>query len=88
MEAVLVGLSRSYCMVYLDDVLVVGRSFVEHVSNLREVFERFQNAQLKLKPEKCCLAGSEVVYLGYVVSKEGISADSKKVETVQCFPRP
>ena len=88
METVLVGLSRNCCMVYLDDVLVVGKSFAEHLYNLREVFERFRNANLKLKPEKCCLAGSEVVYLGYVVSKEGISADIKKVEAVQCFPQP
>ena len=28
------------------------------------------------------------MYLGYVVSKEGISADIKKVEAVQCFPQP
>ena len=66
-------------MVYLDDILVVGRSFVEHPSNLRLVFERFRGVNLKLKPETCHLAGSEVVYLGYVVSTEGISTDSSKV---------
>jgi len=43
---------------------------------------------LKLKPEKCCLAGSEVVYLGYVMSKEGVSADSNKIKAVQSFPQP
>ena len=88
METVLVGLSRNCCMVYLDDVLVVGRSFVEHLDNLRKVFERFRDANLKLKPEKCCLAGSEVVYLGYVVSKKGVSADSNKIKAVQSFPQP
>ena len=75
-------------MVYLDDVMVVGKSFEEHLSNLRKVFDRFQDANLKFNPEKCCLAGSEVVYLGYVVSKEGISADSRKVEAVKSFPQP
>ena len=81
------GLSRSSCMVYLDDVMVIGRNFTEHLNNLRKVFRRFQQANLKLKPEKCFLAGSEVLYLGYVVSREGISTDVQKVEAVRSFPR-
>ena len=88
MESVLMGLSRSRCMVYLDDVMVIGRNFTEHLENLREVFGRFRQANLKLKPEKCFLASSEVLYLGYVVSREGISADVQKVEAVRSFPRP
>ena len=88
MESVLMGLSRSRCMVYLDDVMVIGRNFTEHLENLREVFGRFRQANLKLQPEKCFLASSEVLYLGYVVSREGILADVQKVEAVQPFPRP
>ena len=64
------GLSRSRCMAYLDDVMVIGRNFIEHLENLWEVFGRFRQANLKLKPEKCFLASSEVLYLGYVVSRE------------------
>ena len=41
-----------------------------------------------LKPEKCFLAGSELLYLRYVVSREGISADVQKVEAVRSFPKP
>ena len=85
METVLVGLSRNCCMVYLDDVLVMGGSFKEHLDNLRKVIEQFRSVNSKLKPEKCCLAGIEVVYL---VSTEGISADSSKIEAIQSFPQP
>ena len=53
-----------------------------------EVFESFCQANLKLKPEKCFLASSEVLYLGYVVPREGILANAQKVEAVQSFPRP
>ena len=88
MESVLMGLSQSRCMVYLDDVMVIGRNFTEHLENLWEVFGRFRWANLKLKPEKCFLASSKVLYLGYVVSREGISADVQKVEAVRSFPRP
>ena len=41
-----------------------------------------------MKPEKCSLAGGEVVYLGYTVSRAGISADPQKVEAVQNYPVP
>ena len=61
METVLTGLTRSCCLVYLDDVMAIGNNFSEHLDNLRKVFERIYNANLKLKPEKCCLAGSEVL---------------------------
>ena len=73
-------------MVYLDDVLVIGKNFTEHLNNLR-VFDRFRIANLKLEPGKCSLAGSEVVYLGYVVSRAGISADQQKIKAVNNFPQ-
>ena len=86
MENVLMGLTREKCIVYLDDVLVLGRTFSEHLSNLREVFSRLHRAGLKLKPPKCKLGQKEVVYLGYVVSAQGISTDPSKVVAIMQFP--
>ena len=53
MDLVLSGLQMSQCLVYIDDVIVVGRTFDEHLCNLREVFGRVRGAGLKLKPSKC-----------------------------------
>ena len=53
---------------------------------MRKVFDKFCLANLKLKPTKCSLAGTEVTYLGYMISWTGISADQQKVEAVQNFP--
>ena len=44
MENILAGLARDKCLVYLDDILVIGRSLEEYLSNLREVFERLERA--------------------------------------------
>ena len=66
---------RDCCMVYLDDILVIGNTFEEHLENLNKVFGRLQEAGLHLKPKKCHLIQPAVEYLGYVVSTEVISAD-------------
>ena len=73
---------------YLDDVLVLGKTLQEHLENLEAVLNRLCAAGLRLKPEKCNLARDEVEYLGYRVSAEGISTDPKKVLAVQNFPVP
>ena len=86
METVLAGLTRSCFLVYLDDAMVIGKN--QHLVNLRKVFERFRNANLKLRPEKYCLVGSEVLYLGYLVSRDEISADPAKIDAVKNFPQP
>ena len=39
--------------IYLDDVIVFGRNFDQHLSRLEAVLERIQKAGLKLKPSKC-----------------------------------
>ena len=38
METVLAGLARDSCMVYLDDILVIGRTFPDHLRNFSGVF--------------------------------------------------
>ena len=88
MESVLVGSLRKCCMVYLDDVLIIGKNFVENLTKMRKVFDRFCLANLKLKPTKCSLVSVEVIYLGYMISRTGISADPQKIEAVQNFPPP
>ena len=75
MSNVLAGLVPKACMVYIDDVLVIGKSFGEHLDNLRQVFTRLHSAGLRLKPK---IGSDSVVYLGYVVSP-----DPQKVKAVE-----
>ena len=89
MEAVLLGLARGCCHVYLDDVLVFGRMLGEHNSNLTRAFDRLREAGLKLKPKKCCdFAQPSVEYLGHVVSAVGIRTDPQKLQAVNEYPTP
>ena len=88
MEAVLAGLARNVCVVYLDDILVMGATFAEHLVNLSRVLTRLREAGLRLKPTKCHLVQEQVEFLGHVVSATGVSADPEKVEAVKNYPIP
>ena len=88
MDIVLTGLQWTSCLVYLDDIIVLGQTFTEHLSNLGSVFSRIRDAGLKIKPEKCSFLKEKVKYLGHIVSKEGIAADPEKTATVKTWPTP
>ena len=88
MDCVLAGLHWQSCLVYLDDVIILGRSFPEHLNNLRAVFDRLREAGLKLKTSKCNFCQKEVVFLGHIVSEEGISTDPAKVQAITSWPTP
>ena len=85
MQVVLSGLEGRSCFVYIDDMLVVSKTFEEHLQHLGQVFGKLQKSGLRLKPKKC---RDEVIYLGHVVSSAGISPDPAKIDTVRFYPVP
>jgi hypothetical protein len=56
MEAVLRGLNWKFSLVYLDDIIVFIKTFSDHLSHLRQIFDRLRTAGLKLHPAKCSFA--------------------------------
>ena len=79
MQNMLGELNLTYCIIYLDDVIVYGRTEEEHLERLRIVLERFREFNLKLKPSKCSFFQSEIVYLVHHVSKEGICPSDENI---------
>ena len=88
MEIILRGLVRHSCLVYLDDVLVMGSTIEEHNTNLAKVLDRIRRAGLRLKPRKCKFAQESVAYLGHVVTANGVETDPEKLEAVRSYPVP
>ncbi|GBN70184.1 Retrovirus-related Pol polyprotein from transposon 297 [Araneus ventricosus] len=88
METVLRGLTSEACLVYLDDIIIVGRTFQEHLNNIRKVFQRLQKANFKLSLKKCRFFRKEVSYLGHIISADGVKTDPEKTKAVVDWPRP
>ncbi|GBM23243.1 Retrovirus-related Pol polyprotein from transposon 297 [Araneus ventricosus] len=52
METVLCGLTSEACLVYLDDIIIVGQTFEGHLNTIRNIFQKLQKANLKLSKKK------------------------------------
>ena len=76
------------CVVYIDDIIVFSKDFNQHLLDLYEVFKLLAKANLKLNSEKCTFAMSEVEFLGYVVSADGIKPNPDKVRSLVASERP
>jgi len=88
MSSLLNGLIDRSCLVYLDDIISFGKTFDSTIQNLKLVFDRLRQANLKLKPKKCKVFQRSVEYLGHIVSPDGLRTDPKKILAVQDWPTP
>jgi hypothetical protein len=75
-------------LVFLDDMVMLGKSAQEHVDNLWLVFDRFRKAGLKLKPQKCEIFLPEVEFLGRKVNREGVHMGDQYIKSVRDWNVP
>ena len=88
MELVLTGLTYEIVLVYIDDIIVYGRSFEEDQKNLAITLGRIEDANLEISPSKCKLFQNSIRFLGHVISKDGIQTDPAKIAAVNSYPVP
>ncbi|KAK3084013.1 hypothetical protein FSP39_006719 [Pinctada imbricata] len=88
MNLVLRGLHWKTVLAFLDDVLVLGHDFEDHIENLSEVFARFRQYGIKLKAKKCDLFRQEVEYLGRTVGRDGMKVSQSFIDTMNKWTTP
>ena len=88
MACVLSGLTSEQCLIYIDDIIIFSATFSEHLVRLRRVFQRIQDAGLKLKASKCRFVQPKVCYLGNIMSADGVEPDPAKIQAVINYPVP
>ena len=88
MEIAMRGIQWRKCLVYLDDIISVGKTFEGAIDSLRDVFTRLRQAGLRIKPSKCTLLKPEVEFLGHIVGREGLKCCPKKIQAVKEYEPP
>ena len=87
MQNCLGELNLTYCLIYLDDVIVYSKTPEEHLQRMHIVVDHLCEHGLKLKPTKCDLFRMELIYLAHHVSKNGVKPSMKNVASiVACSP--
>jgi hypothetical protein len=88
MNEVLRSFIGKFVVVYFDDILIYNKSLDEHIEHLRVVVGALHEAHLFANLEKCTFCTDRVVFLGYVVTPQGIEVDEAKIEAIKSWPIP
>lgn len=82
------NIPKHVATIFLDDVLIYGDTFEEHLGNLMLVLKLLYKAGIKVHGEKSVLFQEKVTYLGFIISKEGIRCTEDKLAAVKNYPVP
>ena len=69
-------------------MVIFSKDLDRHLERLEAVFQKLEEAGLKLKPSKCKLFQWQIAYLGHVISTKGIATDEGKIEAIKKWPIP
>lgn len=79
---------RKFIAVFFDDILVYSKSKMDHLEHLELTLTMLEQNRLFTKKSKCLFFQNSVEYLGHVVGELGVTADLKKLQAIQEWPKP
>jgi hypothetical protein len=85
---VLNGLLHSICELYMDDCISHAQTEDQLCDNLRLLFQRFREMNITLNPDKTHIGLEEIEYVGHLLSSDGVSFTTDKINKVVELPRP
>ena len=74
--------------VLYDDIIVFGANIEEHDTRLEKVLKTLCDRNLTLNPSKCKFGMKKLVFMGHVLSKNGIEPTDDKVRAINGAKRP
>ena len=88
LEIVLRGMLYKSALCYVDDILILSKSFSEHLGHLEQLFQRLASANLKIKIRKCEFFSPEITFLGHVLTLNGLKINQRNTEKILQLPNP
>ena len=88
MNEVLKESLSKFFIVYLDDILIFSKILEDHMMHIHKVLEKLTNEEFLINLKKCSFVKKELVYLGFVISAEGLKMDPMQVKAILEWPTP
>ena len=87
MQEILAEFGFKNIIIYIDDILIMNKTFDEHLLLVEKVLTTLMNNGIKIKVGKCEFFKQQVTFLGHLISKEGIKKSPEYIEKVVNFPK-
>jgi hypothetical protein len=88
MDNTLRPFTNTFVVVYLDDILIYNKTWVEHLQHIQQVLHTLWQHQLYINLEKFSFGMDRVHYLGYIVDQHGVHVDPSKIQVIHDWPAP
>lgn len=76
------------CLLYVDDILIMGRTADEFYDNWNVVLDALRSANFTISAKKTIFFASEVEYCGHIVCAEGVKPNPRHVAGILEIPTP
>jgi len=77
-----------FAVCYLDDILIYSTNEKEHDEHVRQVLQQLREFSLYCKAKKFQFGVSEVGFLGFVITPDGVGMESDRISTIEDWPTP
>jgi transposase InsO family protein len=88
LDIVLTDAVKSFTTTYVDDILITSNNFEEHIAHIDTVLNLLSAANMTVKLSKSLFCKDKLPFLGFVLSKDGLSPDIRKLNTIRDWPIP
>ncbi len=88
MDDILRPITNTFVVVYLDDILIYNKTWVEHLQHIQQVLHNLPQHKLYTNLEKCSFGMDKVHYLGYIIDQHGVHVDLAKIQFICDCPAP
>ena len=77
-----------FVVVYFDDILIYSKQIADHIPQLQSVFQVLRDNMLYINLKKCTFMVPQLLFLGFIVSADGIHVDDAKIQAIRDWPIP
>jgi hypothetical protein len=79
---------RRFLLIFFDDLLIYSKTWEDHLRHINEILNIMKEQSLYAKETKCEFGMTKILYLGHIISAQGVRVDPEKIQAILDWPTP